>query len=174
MVLETFESARARGAKIYGEILGSRYGAEPHDGIKFDLKSDALSRTLRGLCEVSSIRADEIDYVNLHGTGTVHGDLYETVQMKQFFGKKAYQIPMSSIKGMTGHMLGASGAVEIIASLLGMKEGYAPATVGLERPDPACDLDYIPGVRRALTINTAVSVSMGFGGHVAAIALGKV
>jgi len=116
----------------------------------------------------------EIDYLNLHGTGTPEGDLYETDQIKRAFGKKAYGIATSSTKSMTGHMLGASGAVEVIACSLAIQEGFIPPTVGLEREDPRCDLDYTPREAEEKKVSTAVSISMGFGGHIAAIALRSV
>jgi 3-oxoacyl-[acyl-carrier-protein] synthase II len=111
--------------------------------------------------------------LNLHGTGTKEGDLYETEQIKRAFGKKAYSIASSSTKSMMGHMLGASGAVEVIASLIAMQDGFLPPTVNLEKEDPECDLDYIPRKARQKKINTSISISMGFGGHIAAIALRK-
>lgn len=172
--LETLESAKARRAKIYGEILGYGYGNDPSDPVKYDPAGDALARVLKKLMEHYGLSPEEIAYINLHGTGTPFGDRYETEQIKRALGKRAYQIPMSSIKAMTGHMLGASGAVEIIAALVGMDQGFVPPTIGLEKPDPECDLDYTPLKSRALKYEKALSLSMGFGGHIAAIALGKV
>jgi 3-oxoacyl-[acyl-carrier-protein] synthase II len=172
--LETLESARGRGAQIYGEILGSAYGSDSTDPIKFDIRSGALSRTIDTALERCGLDASEIGYINLHGTGTPFGDLYETHQIKQAFGEKARRISMSSIKGMTGHMLGASGAVEIIATLIGMQQGWIPPTIGLEEADPECDLDYTPGRAKKTAFQKALSLSLGFGGHVAVIALGKV
>lgn len=171
LMLETEESAKARGAKIYGTLAGFAYGTEAGNPIHFDDKNDALKRTLIQLTEKAKIEPGAIDYMNLHGTGTPHGDLYETNQIKKAFGKAAYQISTSSIKAMTGHMLGASGAVGIISALIAMEDGFVPPTAGLEKPDPACDLDYTPLRARIKSVKTAVSVSMGFGGHIAAIAL---
>lgn len=173
MFLETLESAKRRGVRIYGEILEAAQGQDSKDPIVFDPKEHALSHTLKILMQRSGIAPREIDYVNLHGTGTRHGDLYETAELKEAFGEQAYKIPMSSTKGMTGHMLGATGAVEIMATLLGMREGFIPPTVGLETKDPDCDLDYVPQKMRRHEINTAVKISMGFGGQVATIALRK-
>ena len=174
LFLESLESAKARNAKIYGEILGFSYGTEASELLRFKTENGTLSRALTNLLKNSGIDASEVDYLNLHGTGTKAGDLYETDQIKHALGKRAYQIPASSIKSMTGHMLGASGTVEIIASLIAMEEGFIPPTIGLEKPDPACDLDYTPLRSRPAKINTAVSLSMGFGGHVATIALRKI
>ncbi|MBI3306940.1 MAG: beta-ketoacyl-[acyl-carrier-protein] synthase family protein [Candidatus Omnitrophica bacterium] len=174
LFLETLESAKARGVRVYGEILGSAYGNHTSDLIKFEEADDALSHTLGKLFHSGSIRPEEIDYINLHGTGTHAGDIYETSELKKALGKRAHQIPMSSTKSMTGHMLGASGAVEIIASLLAMEEEFIPPTIHLEKPDPACDLNYTPIKSKPAKIRRALSVSMGFGGHVAVIGLGKI
>lgn len=174
MFLETLESAQARGARIYGEILEAAHGQDTKHPILFDPQDHALSHTLKILLERAGIAPADIDHINLHGTGTRHGDWYETLEIKEAFGKQAYKIPMSSTKGMTGHMLGATGAAEIIATLLGMHEGFIPPTVGLDTPDPGCDLDYTPQKMRQQKITTAIKISMGFGGQVAVIALQKI
>ncbi|HOW58782.1 MAG TPA: beta-ketoacyl-[acyl-carrier-protein] synthase family protein [Candidatus Omnitrophota bacterium] len=171
LFLETLESAKKRGAKIYGEILEAAHGQNTTDPIAFDPGDHALSFTLKTLMHRAGLSPEEIDYINLHGTGTRHGDLYETLELKETFGKQAYKIPMSSTKGMTGHMLGATGAAEIIATLLGMQESFVPPTIGLDQKDPACDLDYTPGEMRSQKITTAIKISMGFGGQVAVMAL---
>jgi len=172
--LETLESAKLRGARIYGEIIESAYGQDSKHPILFDFEEHALSYTLKVLMERAGITPREIDYINLHGTGTRHGDLYETVELKEAFGPQTYKIPMSSTKGSTGHMLGATGAIEIIATLLAIHEGFIPPTVGLEEKDPACDLDYTPGKMRTRRVTNAIKVSMGFGGQVAAVLLRKI
>jgi len=172
--LETLESAQARGVKIYGEIVEAAYGQDSKQPIHFDLTEHALSCTVGVLLKRAGITPREIDYVNLHGTGTKHGDFYETTEIKEALGKEAYGISMSSTKGSTGHMLGATGAIEIIATLLGIQEGFIPPTVGLEEKDPACDLDYTPGNMRRHIVTNAVKVSMGFGGQVAAVLFRKI
>lgn len=172
VLLETEETAKARGAKIYGEISGFAYGNDCNL-IHFDENNDSLKRTVHALMERAKLKSSQIDYLNLHGTGTPQGDLYETNQLKKAFGRDAHKISMSSTKSMTGHMLGASGAVEVIACLLAMEENFVPPTIGLENPDPDCDLDYTPLKAREKKIQNAVSVSMGFGGHIAAISLRK-
>jgi 3-oxoacyl-[acyl-carrier-protein] synthase II len=172
--LETFASARARRAKIYGEIIGFAYGTDCHHPVSFDPKEEALARALKELLRRSRIPPEEIDYVNLHGTGTEAGDVYETEQIKRAFGKKAYRLSTSSTKSMTGHMLGASGAVEVIASCLALEDGFIPPTLHLEREDPRCDLDYTPREARRKKVSVALSLSMGFGGHIAAVALRKI
>lgn len=174
MFLETFESAKKRDVRIYGEILEAAHGQDSKNPILFEPGEHALSRTLKILLQRAGILPEEVDYINLHGTGTKHGDLYETNELKETFGGRAYGIPMSSTKGMTGHMLGATGAVEIIATLLGMQEGFIPPTVGLKTKDPRCDLDYVPLRMRPHKMTTAIKISMGFGGQVAAVALKKI
>lgn len=172
--LEALESAKARGVRIYGEIVEAAYGQDSKQPIHFDLDEHALSYTLGALFKRAGITPQEIDTINLHGTGTRHGDLYETEELKAALGAQAYKIPMSSTKGATGHMLGATGAIEIIATLLGIYEGFIPPTVGLEKKDPACDLDYTPWKMRSCKITNAIKISMGFGGQVAAVLLRKV
>ena len=172
--LETLESARARRAKIYAEVVGFAYGSDCYSPVAFDPQGDTLARTLQETCRSGKFSPEEIDYLNLHGTATQEGDIYETDQVKRAFGKKAHSMTTSSTKSMTGHMLGASGAAEIIASCLAMREGLVPPTIELEKPDPRCDLDYTACRGRQKKISLAVSHSMGFGGHVAAIALRKV
>jgi len=172
--LESLESARARGAKIYAEVLGAAQGSDGTHALHFNPGENALSRTVQNLLRKIGRGSAEIGYVNLHGTATRAGDLYETEQLKKAFGSRAGQIPMSATKAMTGHMLGASGAVEIAACLTVLRDGWLPPTVGLDKPDPACDLDYVANQSRKAKVETALSVSMGFGGHVAVIALGKI
>ncbi len=172
--LETLESARARGVKIYAQIAGFAYGSDCYHPVSFNLDGEALARTLKALLQNTQISLEEIDYLNLHGTATREGDLYETVQIKKAFGKKAHSISTSSTKSMTGHLLGASGAVEIIACCLAMENGFVPPTVGLEKPDPKCDLDYTPQQAKKKKISLAASLSLGFGGHIATIAIRKI
>lgn len=172
--IETLESAQARKARIYGEILGGAYGMDAHDPVQFDPEGDTLLRTLGNALAYSGVQAGEIDYINVHGTATKLGDVYETKQLKRFFGARASKIPLSSTKSLTGHMLGASGAVEIIASLLGMEHGFVPPTACLDKTDPDCDLDYTPLKSRPAKIKTALSYSLGFGGHAVAIVLRKI
>ena len=171
LFLETLESAQARGTRICGEIIGGAHAIDSAHPLYFEDRDDGLSKVLKNLFRKTELSPEEIDYVNLHGTATVAGDAYETAQIKKAFGKNACKIPMSSTKSMTGHMLGASGAVEIIASLVAMKEGFIPPTVGLEKAAAECDLDYTPLKARKEKVETTISISMGFGGHVAAIAL---
>lgn len=172
--LESWESARRRGAEIWGEVLGYHYGNDGSQTIQLDRRNAALSRVLDQTLAKVRWRPEEIGYINLHGTGTPGGDIYETEQIKMALNATAYQIPMSSTKSMTGHMLGAAGAAEIVATLVAMRHGFLPPTIRLEKPDKECDLDYVANCSRPHKITKALSISMGFGGHVAVIALGTV
>jgi len=173
VLLETLESARARKAKVFGEIIGFAYGTDCFHPVAFDPRENSLVRVLGKLLEKSRLSPEDIGYVNLHGTGTEDGDIYETEQIKKTFGKKAYCLAMSSTKSMTGHMLGASGAVEVIASCIAMEEGMIPPTVHFQKRDPRCDLDYTSNRPKEKDVSVAISLSLGFGGHLAAIALRK-
>ncbi|MCH7761987.1 beta-ketoacyl-[acyl-carrier-protein] synthase family protein [candidate division TA06 bacterium] len=172
-ILEEREHALRRGAFCYGEIIGYAMGQDPSHPLRFDPSAENLARVLKGALKRAKRSPQKIDYINAHGTATVPGDLYETDQIKRAFGKTAYQIPISSTKSMTGHLLGASGAIELAAILLAMKEGFLPPTAGLSQKDPACDLDYVPKVARDQKISTALSISMGFGGHISVIVVQK-
>ena len=173
VILEKLESAKARGANIYGIVLAHAYGFEVTHPISFSLDGDGLEHCLKTLLKRAKITPAEIDYLNLHGTATKQGDLYETRQIKTAFQKQAYQIPMSATKSLVGHMLGASGVVEIIACLIAMRDGFIPPTANLDTKDPECDLDYTPRISKTKRIHTACSISMGFGGQLGAIFVGK-
>ena len=173
VILEKLESAKARRAKIYGTVLAHAYGFEVTHPISFSLNGAGLERCLKAVVRQAGIAPREIDYLNLHGTATKQGDLYETRQIKAAFQKEAYQIPMSATKSMVGHMLGASGVVEIMACLIAIRDGFIPPTANLETPDPECDLDYTPRVSKPKKITVACSVSMGFGGQLGAILVGR-
>lgn len=164
LVLEELEHARRRGATIYAELKG------------FGMNSDAFHMTapsengqgardcMRLAMEDAGINADQIDYINAHGTSTPAGDLAETMGVKGAFGDRAYKVPVSSTKSMTGHMLGAAGAAEAIFTILAIRDQVAPPTINYETPDPACDLDYVPNTARQMSIRHAISNSFGFGG----------
>ncbi len=173
VILEKLESAKARDAKIYGMVSAHAYGFEVSHPISFSLDGDGLERCLKKLLQQAKITPSEIDYLSLHGTATKQGDLYETKQIKSAFGKEAYKIPMSATKSLVGHMLGASGVVEIITCLIAMRDGFIPPTANLKTPDPECDLDYTPGVSKIKKVNLTCSISMGFGGHLGGILISK-
>lgn len=164
VVLEEYEHARARGARIYCELTG--YGvssdafhmtAPPEDG-------DGAYRCMRNAMRDAGLNIDSIDYINAHGTSTPLGDLAETRAVKKLLGDRARQVVVNSTKSMTGHLLGAAGGIEAIASVLALRDQVSPPTINLEHPDPKCDLDYVPNSARKMTIRTAVSNSFGFGG----------
>ena len=174
LVLEEYEHAMARGAKIYGEICG--YGSTndayhitaPHP------EGAGGARAMADALREAGYTGEELVYVNAHGTGTHLNDSIETMALKKAFGaEKAKELLISSTKSMTGHMLGAAGAVEAIASLMALKEGIVPPTINLTEPDPACDLDYVPVTARKAPVTLALSNSLGFGGHNACLTFRK-
>jgi 3-oxoacyl-[acyl-carrier-protein] synthase II len=173
VILEKEEVARARQARIYGKVLAHTYGFEGSDLIAFSPDGDGLEKCLKASIAKAGIRASDIDYINLHGTATKTGDIYETVQIKKALGKDACHISMSSTKSMVGHMLGASGAVEVVACLVAMRDGFIPPTANLEKQDPALDLDYTPLCAKDKKVNVACSISLGFGGQLGTIVVGK-
>jgi 3-oxoacyl-[acyl-carrier-protein] synthase II len=174
LILEELEHARARDAHIYAELAG--YGNTDDAFHMFAQAEDgrgaarAMSRALAS----AGLRPDEIDYINAHGTGTPLNDRVETLAIKRVFGDHAYRVAVSSTKSMTGHMMGASGALEGAICALVIKHGIIPPTINLETPDPACDLDYVPGVARQMPVRTALSNSIGLGGHNATLVLSAV
>jgi 3-oxoacyl-[acyl-carrier-protein] synthase II len=173
LILEEYEHAVRRGAKIYAEVTGYGATCDAHHITAPDPEAASCARAIRdAFCE-SGQQAGTI-YVNAHGTGTPLNDASETKAIKRAFGERIGDIAVSSTKSMTGHMLGAAGAVEAILAILALREGIIPPTAGLLEPDPACDLDYVPLKARRADIKTAMSVSMGFGGHNACVAFSKI
>jgi 3-oxoacyl-[acyl-carrier-protein] synthase II len=173
LVFEELEHAKARGARIYAEVLGfgmsgdaSHITQPAEDGAGAAL---AMTRALRD----ARIEADTVDYVNAHGTATILGDIAETRAIKGVFGDHARKLAVSSTKSQLGHLLGASGGVELVVTLQGLYQNVAPPTTNLDHPDPACDLDYVPHQPRDMKIDRAISNSFGFGGHNATIVVGK-
>ncbi|MEL0152610.1 MAG: beta-ketoacyl-ACP synthase II [Halieaceae bacterium] len=164
MLIESLESAQARGAKIYAEVVGFGMSGDayhmtspPEDG-----RGAALS--MRNALASAGMNADEVDYINAHGTSTPAGDVAETLAIKSVFGDHAYDLAVSSTKSMIGHLLGAAGAVEAIFSTLAIRDGVAPPTINLTNPDNGCDLNYVPGTAQERNIKVAMSNSFGFGG----------
>ena len=172
LILEELEHAKARGAKVYAEIVG--YGAT---GDAYHITSpapngEAAAKAMQLAYEEAGLTADDIDYVNAHGTSTPLNEQYETIAIKLALGEeKAKATPVSSTKSMTGHMLGAAGAVEAIATALALRDGIIPPTVGYCVPDELCDLDCVPNAARKAELHAALSNSLGFGGHNAALCL---
>lgn len=173
LVLESEEHALARGAKIYAELCGYGSTCDAYHMTAPDPEAKAGSAAIRDAwAEGGSPDASRI-YVNAHGTGTPLNDTSETLALKKVFGDDAYKLIISSTKSMTGHMLGGTGAVEGIASILAVKNGIIPPTIGLDAPDPECDLDYTPQTAREADVDFALSTSLGFGGHNACISFKK-
>ncbi len=173
LIFEDWEHAVNRGAKIYAEIAG--YGATCD---AFHITAPAPGgagavEAMRKAIEDAGQTIDDVDYINAHGTSTPPNDPAETQAIKTLFGERAYEIPVSSVKSMVGHLLGASGAIELAAMLLGMEEGWIPPTINYENPDPECDLDYVPNKSREHEVKFAISNSFGFGGHNAVLAVRK-
>ena len=173
VILEELDHALARGAKIYGELVG--YGAT---GDAYHITTPApdgegAGRAMKLALSDADTSPEAVDYINAHGTSTHYNDLYETKAIKEVFGGHAYTLSVSSTKSMTGHMLGATGAVEAIFSLLAIKDGVIPPTINYETPDEELDLDYVPNVARKSEVNVVLSNSLGFGGHNATLIFKK-
>ena len=165
LVLESEEHAVTRGAKIYGEIVGIGYTADAFHITAPRLDGSGAIRAMKIAIEDAGLTKNDIDYINAHGTSTPFNDKIETLAIKSVFGERAYQIPISSTKSMIGHLLGASGSLELIAVLLTLKNNKIHPTINLEKPDPECDLNYIPNKAVDKTVDIAISNSFGFGGH---------
>ena len=165
LVLEELEHACARGARIHAEIVGYGMSSEAFHVALPDETGEAQARAMAAALHEAGISPDEVDYVNAHGTSTPAGDVAETRALKIAFGARAAQVPVSSTKSMTGHLLGAAGAIEALFCVRAITDGVVPPTINLTDPDPACDLDYVPNAARVVPVRTAMSNSFGFGGH---------
>jgi 3-oxoacyl-[acyl-carrier-protein] synthase II len=164
LVLEEFEHARRRGAKIYAELAGYGMSGDAYHMTAPQEDGEGAARCMENALRNAALNRDDIDYVNAHGTSTPLGDLAETVALKRCFGDHAKKLAVSSTKSMTGHLLGAAGGVEAIFSVLAIQDQVAPPTTNLVNQDPACDLDYVPNAARRMPIRAALSNSFGFGG----------
>ena len=164
VVLEEYEFAKARGANIYAELIGFGLSGDAYHMTAPSQGGEGARRCMENAMRNAHINADEIDYINAHGTSTPAGDLGETQAVKALFGDQAYKIPMSSTKSMTGHLLGAAGGIEAIFCALALRDQVAPPTINYTTPDPECDLDYVPNTAREMKMNTVISNSFGFGG----------
>ena len=174
LVLEEYEHAVARGAKIYAEVAGYGNTCDAHHVTAPDPEAAGAARCVEIALKEAGITDDDTLYINAHGTSTPANDETETAAFKRALGEKAYDAYISSTKSMTGHMLGATGAVEAIVAALAVKNGIVPPTIGLEEPDPECDLNYVPNKAVEAPLTAAASTTFGFGGHNACIALKKV
>jgi beta-ketoacyl-acyl-carrier-protein synthase II len=171
LILEELEHAKRRGAPIIAEVIGYGMSADAFHLTQPDPDGDGAKRAMLAAIRDAGIRPEEVDYINAHGTSTELNDKVETQAIKAAFGEHAYKLAVSSTKSMTGHMLGAAGAVEAIATALALRDQILPPTINYETPDPACDLDYVPNEARRAPVRVALSNSFGFGGHNATIAL---
>jgi 3-oxoacyl-[acyl-carrier-protein] synthase II len=164
LVLEEYEHARARGAKIYCELVGYGVSADAFHMTSPPEDGDGAFRAMRNAIKDAGIESGAIDYINAHGTSTPPGDLAETIAIKRLLGERAKKVAVNSTKSMTGHLLGAAGGVEAVFSVLAIRDQISPPTINLRTPDPACDLDYVPNAARKMPIRIALSNSFGFGG----------
>ena len=174
VVLEEYEHAKARGAKIYAELAGYGMSADANHMTAPCDDGDGAMRCMNAALKNAGLNADQVDYINAHGTSTPLGDKAETMAIKRAFGDHAYKVAVSSTKSMTGHLLGASGGVEAVFSALAVQHQIAPPTINLVRPGEGCDLDYVPNTARDMKINVALSNSFGFGGTNATLVFKRV
>jgi len=174
VILEEYESAKKRGAKIYGEVLGYGLTADAYHLTAPSPGGEGAARCMQMALDTAGLNPEDVDYINAHGTSTPFNDLYETMAIKSVFGDHARKLMISSTKSMTGHLLGAAGGVEAIFSLLAISRGVVPPTINYTEPDPECDLDYVPNEARQSDLKVAISNSLGFGGTNATILFRKV
>ena len=165
VVLETLAHARARGARIYCELAGYAATCDAFHITQPDPDGRGLSLAMTRALTYAGVRPEEVDYINAHGTSTPYNDKFETLAIKQVFGAHAYKLMVSSTKSMTGHLLGAAGGVEAVISAKVIQTGEVPPTINYEEPDPDCDLDYVPNVKRAAPVRAVLSNNLGFGGQ---------
>jgi nodulation protein E len=172
VVLEPFDDAVRRGAEILGEVVGFGMSADARDLISPD--EAGMARAMAAALSDAQLAAVDVQYVNAHGTGTAVNDATETAALKRVFGEHARSLAISSTKSMVGHPLGAAGALELVATLMALRAGVAPPTIGFREPDPLCDLDVVPNQSRNVAMNAAISNSFGFGGLNAVLAVRRV
>ncbi len=173
LVLESLDHAERRGAKIYGEILGSGGSADAYHITAPDPTGTGAALAMQRALDDAGVGTDEVDYINAHATATPLGDVAETVAIKLVFGERAYKIPVSATKSMIGHLIGADGTVEALATLFTLRDQIIHPTINYENPDPECDLDCVPNQAREARVDVALSNSFGFGGQNASIVLGR-
>ncbi|WP_447730636.1 beta-ketoacyl-ACP synthase II [Pseudoxanthomonas suwonensis] len=174
LVLEEYEHAKARGARIYAELLGFGASADANHMTAPSEDGDGAARCMAAALRDAKVDPAKVDYLNAHGTSTPLGDLAETLAIKRAFGDHAYKMMVSSTKSMTGHLLGAAGGVEAIFSVLAIHYGIVPPTINLENPGEGCDLDYVPNVARQAKVDIAVSNGFGFGGTNGTLVFGRI
>jgi 3-oxoacyl-[acyl-carrier-protein] synthase II len=173
VVLESLAHALGRDARIYGEIVGYGMTADAHHMTAPDPEGDGAVRAMAGALKDAGIATTEVGYINAHGTSTQYNDKFETLAIKRVFGDHARKLAVSSTKSMTGHLLGAAGGIEAVATVLSLHHGVLPPTINYETPDPDCDLDYVPNTARKQDVDVALSNAFGFGGTNATLAFRK-
>jgi 3-oxoacyl-[acyl-carrier-protein] synthase II len=173
LTLESLEHAVRRGARIYAEIVGYGMSGDAHHMTAPDPEGDGAVRAMRAALRDAALTPAEVGYINAHGTSTQYNDKFETLAIKRVFGEYAARLAVSSTKSMTGHLLGAAGGIEAVASVLALHHGILPPTINYETPDPDCDLDYVPNQARKQDIDVALSNAFGFGGTNATLAFRK-
>ena len=164
LILERYEHAVERGARIYAEISGYGLSSDAYHITSPDPDGEGAARSMEMALEDAGLTVEDVDYINAHGTSTPLNDKLETTAIKRTFGEQAHKIPISSTKSMTGHLLGGSGGIESVFTILAMDNGTIPPTINYENPDPECDLDYVPNEARKAVIRCALTNSFGFGG----------
>lgn len=164
LMLEEYESAKARGADIYCEVAGFGMSGDAYHMTQPSKGGEGAARCMVNAMRDADMNPEDLDYVNAHGTSTPAGDVAETMALKQAFGDEAYKVAISSTKSMTGHLLGAAGGIEAVFSILALRDQVIPPTINLDNPDPACDLDYVPHAARDAKLRAVMSNSFGFGG----------
>lgn len=174
LILESYESAKARGANIYAEIVGIGMNSDAYHVTAPDPEGKGVAKVMENTLEFAGLKPGDVDYINVHGTSTPLGDKHESNAIKQVFGDHARSVSISSTKSMTGHLLGAAGAIETIAGALAIKHQTVPPTINYQEPDPDCDLDYTPNESKARDVDVVVSNTFGFGGHNATLVLKRV
>jgi len=173
LILEEYEHAIARGAQILAEVVGYACTCDAFDQVQPAPNGEGSAKCMELAIKDAGIKPEDIDYINAHGTSTYYNDKYETMAIKSVFGSHARELAISSTKSMTGHLLGAAGAIEAVISICALREGFLPPTINYKTPDPECDLDYVPNVGRNKEINYVLSNSLGFGGHNSALIFKK-
>ena len=173
VVLESLEHARRRDARIYAEVVGYGMTGDAHHMTAPDPEGDGAARAMVAALRDAALEPPEVGYINAHGTSTPYNDKFETIAIKRVFGEHARRLPVSSTKSMTGHLLGAAGGIEAIATTLAIYHGILPPTINYEKPDPDCDLDYVPNQARKQDVEVALSNAFGFGGTNAILAFRK-
>ena len=173
VILESLEHARRRDARIYAELIGYGMTGDAHHMTAPDPEGDGAARAMAAALHDAGVPASAVNYINAHGTSTPYNDKFETLAIKRVFGEHARKLAVSSTKSMTGHLLGAAGGIEAIATVLAMHHGILPPTINYETPDPECDLDYVPNQPRKQDVEVALSNAFGFGGTNAILAFRK-